>query len=158
VCRVRGRSGAVRATCGGAGYAVTPDPAVSALVSRSMLVLAPFCGAHLWYLSSVLHLHALCGKRRRPNRAAFDWTQGVLSGVLRGCGRQLIGALVNFVSYYPIGLLVGVRVGARVVSSSSVRAGFARLLRGLGLVWPLDWPAGGQRLCCCFVSRGSRTH
>jgi hypothetical protein len=32
----------------------------------------------------------------------FDHTQGVLSGILRGCGLQLYGAVVNVVGYYAI--------------------------------------------------------
>lgn len=33
----------------------------------------------------------------------FDHTQGVLSGILRGCGLQLYGAVVNVVGYYLVG-------------------------------------------------------
>jgi putative MATE family efflux protein len=33
-----------------------------------------------------------------------DGLQGVLSGILRGCGKQSYGALTNFISYYAIGL------------------------------------------------------
>nr|XP_051190335.1 protein DETOXIFICATION 10 [Lolium perenne] len=34
----------------------------------------------------------------------FDGLQYVLSGIVRGCGRQKIGALVNFVAYYLLGI------------------------------------------------------
>ncbi|XP_046328199.1 multidrug and toxin extrusion protein 1-like [Haliotis rufescens] len=37
----------------------------------------------------------------------FDATQGVCSGVLRGSGKQLFGATMNFFSYYVIALPIG---------------------------------------------------
>ena len=33
--------------------------------------------------------------------------QGVSSGIIRGCGRQWIGALVNFIGFYVIGMPLG---------------------------------------------------
>lgn len=36
-----------------------------------------------------------------------DGIQGVYSGVLRGMGRQLLGATINFISYYVIGIPAG---------------------------------------------------
>ncbi|KAL5467554.1 hypothetical protein EMCRGX_G031804 [Ephydatia muelleri] len=38
----------------------------------------------------------------------FDHIQGTLAGVLRGCGRQILGAVSNFVCFYIIGLPIGV--------------------------------------------------
>ncbi|KAL5467553.1 hypothetical protein EMCRGX_G031802 [Ephydatia muelleri] len=38
----------------------------------------------------------------------FDHIQGALAGVLRGCGRQVLGAVSNFVCFYIIGLPIGV--------------------------------------------------
>ncbi|CAH1778715.1 unnamed protein product [Owenia fusiformis] len=37
----------------------------------------------------------------------FDGCQGVLSGILRGCGLQKIGAIVNFVGFFCIGFPIG---------------------------------------------------
>ena len=34
--------------------------------------------------------------------------QGALGGVLRGSGRHFIGAIVNFISFYCIGLPIGI--------------------------------------------------
>lgn len=34
----------------------------------------------------------------------FDAIQGVISGVLRGAGKQLIGAISNVIAFYVIGL------------------------------------------------------
>lgn len=31
-----------------------------------------------------------------------------MSGVLRGCGRQVLGACINFVSFYIFGLPIGI--------------------------------------------------
>ena len=33
--------------------------------------------------------------------------QGTFAGILRGCGRQKLGAIMNFVFYYMIGLPMG---------------------------------------------------
>ncbi|XP_071676141.1 protein DETOXIFICATION 16-like isoform X2 [Lolium perenne] len=60
------------------GHAYSKDQEVVASVAKMMLILAP----------SVL----------------FDGLQYVLSGIVRGCGRQKIGALVNFVAYYLVGI------------------------------------------------------
>uniref|UniRef100_A0ACD5XJN8 Uncharacterized protein n=1 Tax=Avena sativa TaxID=4498 RepID=A0ACD5XJN8_AVESA len=60
------------------GHAYSKDQDVVALVAKMMLILAP----------SVL----------------FDGLQYVLSGIVRGCGRQKIGAFVNFVAYYIVGI------------------------------------------------------
>ena len=38
----------------------------------------------------------------------FDHLQGALGGVLRGSGRQFLGAVVNFISFYVIGLPLGI--------------------------------------------------
>ncbi|OEL25868.1 Protein DETOXIFICATION 16 [Dichanthelium oligosanthes] len=37
----------------------------------------------------------------------FDCIMGVLSGVIRGCGRQKIGASINLASYYLVGIPLG---------------------------------------------------
>ena len=42
------------------------------------------------------------------SRNHHTFVQGVISGIIRGSGRQLIGAGVNFVSYYIFGLPVGI--------------------------------------------------
>ena len=34
--------------------------------------------------------------------------QGVMSGALRGTGRQVLGAVTNFVCYYIVGLPIGI--------------------------------------------------
>ena len=34
--------------------------------------------------------------------------QGVISGVLRGAGKQVLGAVTNFVCYYMVGLPLGI--------------------------------------------------
>ncbi|KAJ7555243.1 hypothetical protein O6H91_05G028100 [Diphasiastrum complanatum] len=37
----------------------------------------------------------------------MDGMQGILSGVLRGCGRQELGAAINFVVFYGVGVPIG---------------------------------------------------
>ncbi|KAL6644682.1 hypothetical protein ACP70R_016290 [Stipagrostis hirtigluma subsp. patula] len=37
----------------------------------------------------------------------FDCIQGVLSGVIRGCGRQKLGACINLTSYYLVAIPLG---------------------------------------------------
>jgi hypothetical protein len=34
----------------------------------------------------------------------FDAVQGVLGGILRGSGKQMVGAAVNFIAFYVVGL------------------------------------------------------
>ncbi|EMS57956.1 MATE efflux family protein 5 [Triticum urartu] len=60
------------------GYAYSKDQEVVSYVASMMLILA----------ISVL----------------FDGLQYVLSGIIRGCGQQKIGALVNFTAYYLVGI------------------------------------------------------
>ena len=43
-----------------------------------------------------------------PYTHTHTFLQGTISGILRGSGRQLIGAGVNFVSYYVIGLPIAI--------------------------------------------------
>ncbi|XP_074658995.1 multidrug and toxin extrusion protein 1-like isoform X2 [Tubulanus polymorphus] len=40
----------------------------------------------------------------------FNCIQGVCAGILRGCGRQLIGAIAVFIAYYVLALPIGVPV------------------------------------------------
>ncbi|XP_044343805.1 protein DETOXIFICATION 16 [Triticum aestivum] len=60
------------------GYAYSKDQEVVSYVGTMMLILAV----------SVL----------------FDGLQYVLSGIVRGCGQQKIGAFVNFIAYYLVGI------------------------------------------------------
>jgi MATE family multidrug resistance protein len=39
--------------------------------------------------------------------------QVVMGGVLRGSGRQYIGAVVNFIAYYVIGIPIGAVLGLK---------------------------------------------
>eukprot|EP00045_Choanoeca_perplexa_P012358 m.134720 g.134720 ORF g.134720 m.134720 type:complete len:656 (+) comp15977_c0_seq3:71-2038(+) len=75
----------------------------------------------------------------------FDHTQGVLSGILRGCGLQLYGAAVNVVGYYVIAApVLGV---AAFVAHLEVKGLWVGLICGvafqavaLGLrVYRIDW-------------------
>lgn len=34
--------------------------------------------------------------------------QGVISGALRGAGKQILGAVTNFICYYIVGLPIGI--------------------------------------------------
>lgn len=46
---------------------------------------------------------------RKENTNVFVWyDQGVAGGVLRGAGKQLVGALCNLVGFYFIGVPIGV--------------------------------------------------
>ena len=38
----------------------------------------------------------------------YESLQGVISGVLRGAGKQVLGAVTNFVCYYMVGLPLGI--------------------------------------------------
>lgn len=40
----------------------------------------------------------------------FDSTQTVIGGILRGCGKQIIGAATYLISYYCIGMVSGVSI------------------------------------------------
>ena len=44
----------------------------------------------------------------------FIVSQVVIGGVLRGSGRQYIGAIMNFVGYYIIGLPVGITLAIKL--------------------------------------------
>lgn len=35
-------------------------------------------------------------------------TQGMMAGILRGSGRQAVAAVINFISYYVVGLPAGI--------------------------------------------------
>uniref|UniRef100_A0A8C5RM21 Multidrug and toxin extrusion protein n=1 Tax=Laticauda laticaudata TaxID=8630 RepID=A0A8C5RM21_LATLA len=63
-------------------YIFTDDKEIVALVSKVMLIFSPF------------HL--------------FDATAATCGGVLRGAGKQKIGAIANAVGYYVIGLPIGI--------------------------------------------------
>ncbi|XP_063809937.1 multidrug and toxin extrusion protein 2-like isoform X2 [Pseudophryne corroboree] len=63
-------------------YIFTNDREIAALVSRIMLIVAPF------------HL--------------FDAVAGTCGGILRGAGKQKIGAITNAVGYYLLGLPIGI--------------------------------------------------
>ncbi|KAJ7308817.1 hypothetical protein JRQ81_008085 [Phrynocephalus forsythii] len=63
-------------------YIFTSDREIVALVSKVMMIFAPF------------HL--------------FDAMAATCGGVLRGAGRQKIGALANAIGYYAIGLPIGI--------------------------------------------------
>ena len=63
------------------GIPFTDDPEVLKTVARLLIVNAVFQLPDAW--------------------------QALLSGVLRGCGRQRVGAYVNFVGYYIVALPVG---------------------------------------------------
>lgn len=75
----------------------------------------------------------------------LDFSQGVLSGILRGTGRQQVGAMLNFVGYYVLGLpigsvltfIVGLRAAGLwygIAIGLSVQAASMYLY-----VWRLDW-------------------
>ncbi|KAJ7422174.1 Multidrug and toxin extrusion protein 2 [Willisornis vidua] len=64
------------------GYIFTNDKEVVTLVSKVMLIFGPF------------HL--------------FDATAGTCGGVLRGTGKQKLGAIANAIGYYTIGLPIGI--------------------------------------------------
>merc|ERR1712146_354672 len=55
----------------------------------------------------------------------FDGLQGVASGVLRGCGKQAIGALTNFVAFYCIGIPLA------YVFAFKLHLGVGGLIRGI---------------------------
>ncbi|XP_056412881.1 multidrug and toxin extrusion protein 2-like [Hyla sarda] len=63
-------------------YVFTSDRDIIALVSRLMLIFAPF------------HI--------------FDATAGTCAGILRGSGKQKIGAITNAIGYYLLGLPIGI--------------------------------------------------
>ncbi|XP_027598920.1 multidrug and toxin extrusion protein 2-like [Pipra filicauda] len=64
------------------GYIFTNDKEIINLVSKVMIIFGPF------------HL--------------FDATAGTCGGVLRGTGKQKLGAIANAVGYYTLGLPIGV--------------------------------------------------
>ncbi|XP_051491934.1 multidrug and toxin extrusion protein 2-like [Apus apus] len=64
------------------GYIFTDDKEIATLVSKVMIIFAPF------------HL--------------FDAAAATCGGVLRGTGRQKLGAAANAIGYYGIGLPVGI--------------------------------------------------
>ncbi|KAM6296737.1 multidrug and toxin extrusion protein 2-like [Aegotheles albertisi] len=64
------------------GYIFTNDKEIALLVSKVMIIFAPF------------HL--------------FDAAAAMCGGVLRGTGRQKMGAIANAIGYYTLGLPVGI--------------------------------------------------
>ncbi|XP_067651615.1 multidrug and toxin extrusion protein 1-like [Haliotis asinina] len=75
----------------------------------------------------------------------FDAMQGVCSGVLRGLGKQLFGASMNFISYYVIALPVGALLMFKTslqlegMWSALVLSVFLQSLAFLTMIGMTDW-------------------
>ena len=56
----------------------------------------------------------ICTLRHTINIVIFFSPQIVIGGVFRGSGRQYIGAIMNFIGYYIIGLPLGITLALKV--------------------------------------------
>ncbi|XP_063313167.1 multidrug and toxin extrusion protein 2-like [Pelobates fuscus] len=100
-------------------YIFTSDREIVALVSRLMLIFAPF--------------HAL------------DAMAGTCGGVLRGTGKQKIGAIMNAVGYYIFGLPIGIslmfaaKLGVVGLWTGMITCVFLQASLYLAFVLRLNW-------------------
>ncbi|XP_062867410.1 multidrug and toxin extrusion protein 1-like [Trichomycterus rosablanca] len=75
----------------------------------------------------------------------FDATAGITSGIVRGAGKQLLGALCNIVGYYFVGLPIGVslmfalKMGIIGLWTGLCVCVFLQSIFFLILIWKLDW-------------------
>ena len=79
--------------------AFSDDQAVIDLVAQVLLLIA-FLQVHTPPSLSLPVLYTL----HSPHPKIFDGMGGVTTGILRGCGLQKIGAIVNLVAYYALGV------------------------------------------------------
>ncbi|XP_044900288.1 multidrug and toxin extrusion protein 2-like isoform X4 [Felis catus] len=100
-------------------YVFTSDKDIIYLVSQVMPIFAPF------------HL--------------FDALAGTCGGILRGTGKQKIGAIMNAIGYYVFGFPIGVslmfaaKLGIIGLWSGLIVCVFFQALFYLVLVWRTDW-------------------
>ncbi|XP_078293785.1 multidrug and toxin extrusion protein 2-like [Panthera onca] len=100
-------------------YVFTSDKDIIYLVSQAMPIFAPF------------HL--------------FDALAGTCGGILRGTGKQKIGAIMNAIGYYVFGFPIGVslmfaaKLGIVGLWSGLIVCVFFQALFYLVLVWRTDW-------------------
>uniref|UniRef100_A0A8C9D940 Multidrug and toxin extrusion protein n=1 Tax=Panthera leo TaxID=9689 RepID=A0A8C9D940_PANLE len=100
-------------------YVFTSDKDIIYLVSQAMPIFAPF------------HL--------------FDALAGTCGGILRGTGKQKIGAIMNAIGYYVFGFPIGVslmfaaKLGIIGLWSGLIVCVFFQALFYLVLVWRTDW-------------------
>ncbi|XP_065874830.1 protein DETOXIFICATION 16-like [Euphorbia lathyris] len=75
----------------------------------------------------------------------MDGMQAVLSGAARGCGWQKIGAIVNFIAYYPVGLPVAITLtfvfhfGGKGLWMGIICGSSLQALLLLGITLRTDW-------------------
>uniref|UniRef100_A0A8C8VMN2 Multidrug and toxin extrusion protein n=1 Tax=Pelusios castaneus TaxID=367368 RepID=A0A8C8VMN2_9SAUR len=106
------------------GYIFTTDKEIVTLVSKVMLILAPF------------HL--------------LDATAATCGGVLRGTGKQKIGAIANAVGYYVIGfpigisLMFGAKLGVIGLWIGMAICIFLQALSFLIFVLRMDWKKAAE--------------
>ncbi|XP_042770812.1 multidrug and toxin extrusion protein 2-like isoform X2 [Panthera leo] len=100
-------------------YVFTSDKDIIYLVSQAMPIFAPF------------HL--------------FDALAGTCGGILRGTGKQKIGAIMNAIGYYVFGFPIGVslmfaaKLGIIGLWSGLIVCVFFQALFYLVLIWRTDW-------------------
>lgn len=80
----------------------------------------------------------------------FDAISAITSGIVRGAGKQLIGALCNIVGYYLIGLpigvtlMFGVNMGIIGLWVGFFVCVFLQSLFFIILIWKMDWKKATQ--------------
>ncbi|NWV23835.1 S47A2 protein, partial [Origma solitaria] len=108
------------------GYIFTNDMEIVSLVSRVMLIFGPF------------HL--------------LDATAATCGGVLRGTGRQKLGAIANAVSYYTIGFPIGIslmfaaKMGVLGLWVGMIICISVQALSFLGFVIRMDWRKAAEEV------------
>uniref|UniRef100_A0A8C9JTL8 Multidrug and toxin extrusion protein n=1 Tax=Panthera tigris altaica TaxID=74533 RepID=A0A8C9JTL8_PANTA len=110
-------------------YVFTSDKDIIYLVSQVMPIFAPF------------HL--------------FDALAGTCGGILRGTGKQKIGAIMNAIGYYVFGFPIGVslmfaaKLGIIGLWSGLIVCVFFQALFYLVLVWRTDWERVAEQVRAC---------
>uniref|UniRef100_A0A8C7X351 Multidrug and toxin extrusion protein n=1 Tax=Oryzias sinensis TaxID=183150 RepID=A0A8C7X351_9TELE len=83
----------------------------------------------------------------------FDCIAGITGGILRGAGKQMVGALCNLVGYYVFGVPIGVSLMfATLLSSTGLWTGltvcvFMQSSFFLIYLWKLNWKKAAEEVC-----------
>uniref|UniRef100_A0A663MCV2 Multidrug and toxin extrusion protein n=1 Tax=Athene cunicularia TaxID=194338 RepID=A0A663MCV2_ATHCN len=117
------------------GYIFTSDKEIVILVSKVMIIFAPF------------HL--------------FDAAAATCGGVLRGTGKQKLGAIANAIGYYAIGLPIGIslmfaaKMGVLGLWVGMIVCISLQALSFLAFVMRMDWKKASEEVRLVLLSSNS---